>query len=134
MPSKRPFGGMELNETLHTETPETVTRPTLRVSYNAELDILLAITPSAVIDGQPDDEIDEPLEGVVTFQRGSGGPVIGFAIQDVTGWDVLADDEEPGLWDAPRFDVPTLGLTAAPIGEIVLAAQTTFTASTPDVV
>ena len=38
------------------------------------------------------------------------------------------------MWATPRFDVPSLALRNASVGEIVLAAQRTITGSTPDVV
>ena len=38
------------------------------------------------------------------------------------------------MWATPRFDVPSLALRGATVGEVVLAAQRTLTGSTPDVV
>jgi tetratricopeptide (TPR) repeat protein len=108
--------------------------PTLRISYDADLDVLIALTPTAVIDGELDHHADELLDGFFVYRRGPDARIIGFACADAHGWDVLANDDTPEIWDGPRFAVPTLGLADASIGEIVLAAQTTFTASTPDVV
>jgi tetratricopeptide (TPR) repeat protein len=108
-------------------------RPTLRISYDADTDVLLALTPTAVIDGALDHEADELLDGLFVYRR-PAGELIGFACADACSWDVFANDEAPEIWDALRFVVPTLGLADASIGEIVLAAQGTFSSSTPDVV
>src|SRR5262245_26696849 len=109
------------------------THQTLRVSYDADTDLLLALAPSVVVDGGADHEADELLDGLFVFRR-RDGKAVGFACANAHGWDVLANHDTPAIWDAPRFTVPTLGLTGASIGEIVLAAQKTFRTSTPDVV
>jgi tetratricopeptide (TPR) repeat protein len=105
----------------------------LRISYDADLDFLWALLPGEVIDGQMDDETDEVLSGVHLWRRGPVGPFIGFGIDELSEWDVMANDHEL-LWDDDlRFDAPTLGLVNASIGEIALAAQTTIHGSTFDV-
>lgn len=107
---------------------------TLRISYDADLDYLEALELGEVIDGQLRDEVYEPLEGLSLFHRGPGGPLIGFCIENLREWDVLANDGDAVVSsDELRFHVPTLGLTDATIGEIALAAQATIRNSTPDV-
>lgn len=110
---------------------------TLRISYDEDRDFLWAIPPDAVIDGQLDDEMDEPFEGLFLYRRGPDGPIFGFGVQDAFAWDVMGNSQDPSgvIWgDDLRFDVPTLALEVASIGEIVLAAQATIRGSTPDVV
>jgi tetratricopeptide (TPR) repeat protein len=110
-------------------------RLALRISYDDEIDFLWALLPTEVIDGQLEDEIEEPIEGVFVYRRGPNGPVIGFGVTEPFEWDVMANgnDVYGALWGGDlRFDVPTLGLSDASLGEIVLAAQSTLSGSTPD--
>lgn len=120
---------------LRTTPGETLVRPTLQISYDADTDLLSGLMPGVVTDGHPDDEVDELLTGFYLFRRGVDGPVIGFCAEDAFAWDVLENGDDDSLWGADdvRFDVPTLGLFGAAIGEIVLAAQQTLDGSTPDV-
>jgi len=121
-----------------TDLQSTVENPILRISYDAERDFLWAVPPDAVIDGHMDDEMDEPLEGLFLYRRGPDGAVFGFGVDDAFGWEVMGnvDDSSGLLWgDELCFDVPTLALRRASVGEIVLAAQSTIIGgSTPDVV
>jgi|SRR5512132_1493933 len=126
--------GTPVDQPLRTDTEGALTRPTLRISYDADTDVLLAVAPTAVVDGRLDDVTEELLEGLLVYRDGPDGPLIGFACADARGWDVLANDDTAEIWDAPGFDAPTLGLLDASIGEIVLAAQTTLTSSTPHTV
>ena len=120
---------------LQTIPIETHGSPTVRISYDARADVLFALLPGVVIDGHPEDATEDLLEGFALFRREAGGPIVGFAVDEAFGWDVLGNDE-PWLWDRAfaAFAVPTLGLEPATIGEIVLAAQAALTGSTPDVV
>jgi hypothetical protein len=53
------------------------------------------------------------------------GRVLGFNVTGFSGFDPECLDE--GLvWQAPRFDVPVLGLRSAPIGDVILAARAFF--------
>jgi len=112
--------------------------PTLRISYDAERDFLWAIPHAAVVDGQTEDETHEPLEGLFFYRRGPDGAIFGFGVDEAFAWEVLGNVDDPSglLWgDELRFDVPTLALKRASVGEIVLAAQSTIIGgSTPDVV
>lgn len=114
---------------------EAAVRPTLRISYDADADLLFGLVPGVVIDGHPEEDIAEVLNGLWLFRRDADGPIVGFCVDDAFGWDVLGNEDEDAVWDADdlRFDVPTLGLKHASIGDIVLAAQQTLEGSTPDV-
>lgn len=120
---------------LLTDAETGLARLTLRISYDADQDFLWALVPGAVIDGQGDEETDELLDGLYLWREGAGGPFKGFGVDGAFAWDVI-DQTEGFVWgdQALRFDVPTLALRNASIGEIVLAAQKMVVGSTPDVV
>jgi hypothetical protein len=44
----------------------------------------------------------------------------------VLGLSVIDVEKSPELWGGPRFDVPILGLRAAGVGEMILAARALF--------
>lgn len=119
---------------LQTDARKGPTALTLRVCYDADHDFLCALVPGAVIDGHSDDETDELLDGLFVYRYGESGPVKGFSVTDAFSWDVM-ENFEAEVWGGPglRFDVPTLALRDAGIGEIVLAAQRGLEGSTPDV-
>lgn len=114
----------------------------MRISYAARFDILTALVPGEVLDGQLDDEqqvlvaaLDadgEPDALVTLLNRGPEGPLIGFVVRNAMEpiWD---SEEFEEVWAGPRFDVPTLALRDASIGEIVVAARSTLDGTTPDV-
>jgi len=107
----------------------------LRISYDQGSDTLWALRPDVVIDGHPDDACDQPLAGFYIYRRGPGGLAIGFCTDEASEWDVMECADE-SLWGADdlAFDVPTLGLRAATIGEIILCARSALDESTPDIV
>lgn len=109
-------------------------RPTLRISYDADRDFLWALVPGAVVDGQGEDETEEVLDGLFVYRDGADGPLKGFGVGGAFAWEVI-DNQEDVVWGARGlcFDVPTLALRDATIGEIVLAAQRSLQGSTPDV-
>ena len=81
-----------------------------------------------------EDEAGDLCERAWLFHRESGGPLIGFGVRGAFAWDLAGEDPDAAVWATPRFDVPSLALRNATVGEIVLAAQRTITGSTPDVV
>ena len=81
-----------------------------------------------------EDEAGDLCERAWLFHRESGGPLIGFGVRGAFAWDLAGEDPDAAVWATPRFDVPSLALRNASVGEIVLAAQRTITGSTPDVV
>ena len=119
------------------------TIPALRISYKERLDFLTALVPGEVLDEPYDEELmtafawDEDVDGEARarawlFHRGSGGPLIGFGVAGAFAWDLAGEDPDAAVWATPRFDVPSLALRGATVGEVVLAAQRTLTGSTPD--
>jgi tetratricopeptide (TPR) repeat protein len=100
-----------------------LTPPRLYLNHAPELDWLIALEFGRVDEGQPPEHWRMVSESLGFLHDGPDGPVVGFKVVDYSEFDV---DEAPELWDAPRFDVPALGLTAASAGEIVLATRALF--------
>jgi hypothetical protein len=119
-------------------------RPVLRISYDNDMDVLRATVAGEVIDSPLEDEtevfahsVDEDgdlEECAWLYTRGPDGPLIGFEVRDALEWEIdhLPMDEAP--WCGPTFDVPTLALRDATIGQILLAARNTLVDSTPDII
>jgi tetratricopeptide (TPR) repeat protein len=105
----------------------------LRISCDADLDFLWALKFGEAVDGQLEDEVDEPAEGFYVYRRGRRGPVIGFGVEDFYELE-LPEPDDPLVPDDRRFDVPTLGLRSASAEEIILGARAEIEGSTPDVV
>jgi hypothetical protein len=106
-------------------TKRIAKRRPARISYDSGIDQFCALEIGQVDDGHLRDATEEPVEGVYVWRRGPRGRVIGFGIVDFSELDVF-DCEQELFEDGPRFDVPTLGLRDAPVGEIVLAARATL--------
>ena len=118
----------------------------MRISYDERLDFLTALVPGEVVDEPFDEELmtafawrdgrraGETCERAWLFHRASGGPLIGFGVAGAFAWDLAGEDPDAAVWATPRFDVPSLALRGATVGEVVLAAQRTLTGSTPDAV
>ena len=80
---------MDDTTTAQFENAVLLPRPVLRISYDADLDILCALVPGETIDEHLDDEVqpfaalaDETEETLAWFYtRGPDGPLIGFGIR-----------------------------------------------------
>jgi tetratricopeptide (TPR) repeat protein len=97
--------------------------PRLYVNCIADLDWLIALEFGRVDEGQPEDAWT-----AVSGQFGylfDGDRCVGFKVLNLTSFDIDSDEHE-AIWSGARFDAPTLALTAASAGEIVLAARTMF--------
>ncbi len=109
-----------------------ITRHPARLSYDADRDVLHVCEFGAVAEERMEDAFAPIGERIRLFLRHRGGPVIGFAVDELGQLDL--DDTRLNLWGAPRFRVPVLGLTDASVGEIALRARTTLAGrSTADV-
>lgn len=98
-------------------------RPRLYVNCIAELDWLIALEFGRVDEGQPEDAwrgVSEQLGYLYDGER-----CVGFKLLGLSSFDIDAD-ENAAAWDAPWFDAPTLALTAASAGEVILAARVHF--------
>src|SRR4051794_2435465 len=126
---------MPLDTTSSVSNAILLDRPVVRISYDADLDVLWALVPGEVIDGHLDDEAEpfadeEDDDGEIVHRawwlhRGPRGHLIGFGVEGAFAWDVANSDVD-GVWSGPTFDAPTLGIRGASVGEIVLAAGKTI--------
>lgn len=48
-----------------------------------------------MIDGQLEDEMDEPYEGLFLYRRGPGGTIFGFGVEEAFAWDVMGNADDP---------------------------------------
>jgi hypothetical protein len=107
------------------------TRQPLHLSVNVTEDWLEAIEFGAVVDGRPTSHLIEVGPEARFVLRAPRGPISGFTVHGYQSLDVDALGEV--AFDGPRFRVPVLGLDAASLGEVVLAARGRFEVSTADV-
>ena len=107
------------------------TRHPLHLSVNVTDDWLEAIEFGAVVDGRPSSQLIEICDAARFVLRHPRGPVSGFTVHGFRDLDVDALGEAG--FGEPRFRVPLLGLDAASIGEVVIAARARFAVSTADV-
>jgi tetratricopeptide (TPR) repeat protein len=111
----------------------TTRRPKLRISFDQDTDVFYAIEHGHVDDGHLAEQDDEIVEDVFVFYLGRGDRAAGFGV--IGFYDLPVEDHEELFEDSPRFDVPSLGLRDASVGEIILAARPTLAGfSTPNVV
>lgn len=94
----------------------------LYLSYDEDLDWLILIEFGRVENAQPSDHWREISDSFGYLLRSPQGPEIGFKILGFSEFDP-EHEEVTEIWEGPRFDVSTLGLTNATAGEIVLAAH-----------
>jgi tetratricopeptide (TPR) repeat protein len=119
---------------LSTTRRATKRRPKLRISFDQETGVFYAIEHGHVDDGHLAEQDDEVVEDVFIFYLGRGDRAAGFGVIGL--YELPVEDYEEELFDdSPRFDVPSLGLRDASVGEIILAARPTLAGfSTPNVV
>jgi ADP-ribosylglycohydrolase/serine/threonine protein phosphatase PrpC len=99
--------------------------PRLYVSHDADFHWLVALEFGRVGEDQPQ-ECWVPLSATFAYLLDApDGRVVGFRIEAFDEFDAEAP-EIAAIWNDPRFDVPTLGLTNATAGEIAIAARQRF--------
>src|SRR5262245_41738398 len=99
-----------------------VTDRPLFLSIDASHDWLTAVEYGCVLDGPPENHYLEIDDAFAFILRGPGDEVIGFSVGELGALDL----DLPELWEVPLFDVPTIGLEAAPAGAVITAAQHVF--------
>jgi hypothetical protein len=105
----------------------------LHLSVDPWWGLVSALAFGRVDDGLPPDQmlvLEEDERIILVLDRPGAGPVIGFIGRDPEGIDVAAL-ESPEIWDGPRFDVPTISLSGASVGEILLAVRARFAEGEP---
>ncbi len=109
----------------------SATRVPLHLSVNVTDDWLEAIEFGTVVDGRPASQLIQVTVDVRLVKRSPRGPAAGFTIYGYQEIDL--DELGDAAFGGPRFRVPLLGLDAASLGEVVLAARGRFDVSTADV-
>ncbi len=109
--------------------PPTLTATTvpLHLTVDPYWDLVEVLAFGSVCDGIGAARYETLVEDRVAFVFDEAHEtVIGFVVQ---GWSELEDFEQedtPGWWDGPRFDVPALGLPHATAGELLTAIRGRF--------
>lgn len=110
----------------HVDLPAAVTPHPLHLTVDPWWDTLHCLAFGAVSDGIAADQrlVADGCELIFVVADPEAGPVLGFEIGGLA--DFMLPEEDPEVWDGPRFDVPRLGLVGASAGEIVLAVRAQF--------
>jgi hypothetical protein len=98
-------------------------RPRLFINRITDLDCLIALEFGRVDEGQPPEAwagVSEDFGYLFEHDR-----CVGFKVNEFDEFDLETVEHEP-IWAGPRFDAPTLALTDASAGEIILATRTHF--------
>lgn len=104
---------------------DSLPRPRLYVSQEPGLGLFSAMEFGRVDDGQPAERWVGVGEHVGLLHDEPDGRCVGFAIKDVGDYNP-DDPANAELWDGPRFDVPSLGLTDVPPNAVFVAARALF--------
>jgi hypothetical protein len=100
--------------------------PRLFVSHDRALHRLVAVEFGRVVEDQaPGLWRSTGDHDVAVLVEAPGGRAVGFVIDPFDTFDPDAP-EVATIWGGPRFDAPALGLTAATVGEIAIAARRHF--------
>lgn len=92
------------------------------LNHAPKLDWLIALEFGRVDDAQPPDNWRGVSDHFGYLHDSPDGPEVGFKVIDFSQFDAEAKEVEE-IWGKPLFDVPVLGLSGAPAGEVVLAAR-----------
>jgi hypothetical protein len=103
------------------DLPEAVTPLPLHLNVDPWWDHLHCLAFGTVSDGLVEGQCltVESCDLVYVVEDPECGPVLGFEIWELSEFEL--PDDDPAVWDGPRFAVPRLGLEHASAGEIVLA-------------
>ena len=110
----------------HVDLPEAVTFHPLHLTVDPWWDTLHCLAFGTVSDGLTDGQrlVVESCDLIYVVKDPEVGPVLGFEILGLSEFEL--PDEDPEIWDGPRFEVPRLGLVHASAGEIILAVRAQF--------
>jgi tetratricopeptide (TPR) repeat protein len=109
--------------TTHVDLPAAVTPLPLHLTVDPWWDSLHCLAFGTVSDGITAEQhlVADACDLAFVVQDPSAGPVLGFEIWNLSEFEL--PDDDPEIWDGPRFCVPRLGLVDASAGEIVLAVR-----------
>ena len=99
--------------------------PRLYLNHLANLDWLIALEFGRVDDAQGTDNWRGVSEAFGYLNDGPRGRCVGFKVVDFSEFDPEAADVRE-IWEGPLFDVPVLGLSGIPAGEVVIGARALF--------
>ena len=107
----------------HVDLPEAVTPHPLHLTVDPWWDTLHCLAFGTVSDGLLERQrlIADSGDLIFVVKDPEVGPVLGFEILGLSEFEL--PDEDPEVWDGPRFEVPRLGLVDASAGEIILAVR-----------
>lgn len=116
------------------EYADTDPLPRLYISLDTDGDWLTALEFGRTDDGLPAENWGPVGERFAYIHMGDAEemPAVGFRVRGLSEFDADGEDVAE-IWDAPRFDAPQLGLTAATAGEIVLAVRGTYGLERPSI-
>ena len=111
---------------IHVDLPEAVTPHPLHLTVDPWWDTLHCLAFGTVSDGVTAAQrlVADSCELAYIVADPVAGPVLGFEISELSEFEL--PEEDPEVWDGPRFAVPRLGLVDASAGEIVLAVRAQF--------
>jgi hypothetical protein len=111
---------------IHLDLPDAVTPHPLHLTVDPWWDSLHCLAFGTVSDGLTAEQrlVADSGDLVYIVADPVCGPVLGFEIWDLSEFEL--PEEDPEIWDGPRFQVPRLGLVDASAGEIVLAVRAQF--------
>jgi tetratricopeptide (TPR) repeat protein len=98
--------------------------PRLYLNHAAGLDMLTALEFGRVGDGMPSENRHLISEHFAYYFEQCDA-CVGFKVLEFSTFDAEASDVT-AIWSGPLFDSPTLGMSQATAGQIVVAARTLF--------
>lgn len=101
-------------------------RPRLYLNNAADRERFIALEFGRVDDGQPQERWTSVGEDFFWYHEPDEGRCVGFAIRDALHRFDPDDEALAEIWEGPRFDAPTLGLSDVTAGEIITAAKPFF--------
>lgn len=99
----------------------------LFIDRDAEQAWLTAVEVGHVVDGLDPERVEHFNDHAAWLLDEAGGRAIGVLVSDTVELDPTGEDWGP-CWDAdgPRFDAPSLALSSALAGEVIVAALATY--------
>jgi tetratricopeptide (TPR) repeat protein len=103
--------------------PHPIVTPRLFLSHDRALHRLVAVEFGRTAEDQPPGHrVELGDSGLTVLLDAPGGRTVGFVVEAFDTFDPDAPSVEM-IWGGPRLDAPSLGLTTATVGEIVVAAR-----------
>jgi tetratricopeptide (TPR) repeat protein len=104
-------------------------RPRLYLNNAADRGRFIALEYGRVDDGQPEERWTQVGEDFFWYHEPEAGRCCGFATTKPLHEFDAEDEAVAEIWDGPRFDAPTLGLSDVTAGQVIVAAKPFFGSS-----